>query len=60
MKTKFKKGQTIGAITRGLGLEEATITRVDDKYYYCRIVNGTAMIPIVAEINYKIVPKTYL
>lgn len=60
MKTKFKKGQIIGAIQRGMGLDEALITRIDDKYYYCRIINGTAKIPIVAEVNYQIVPKTYL
>ena len=60
METKFKVGQTIGAIERGMGLEEATITRIDDKYYYCRIVNGFAKLPIVAEVNYKEVSKTYL
>jgi hypothetical protein len=58
--SKFKKGDTIGAITKGRGLSEALIQRVDEKYYYCKVVNGTAMIPIVAEENYQKVPKVWL
>ena len=50
---KFKVGQTIGAIDSFCGFEKATIYRIDDKYYYCKIMNGTVTIPIASvESNY--------
>ena len=51
---KFEIGQTIEAIEKGCGLERATIYMIDEKYYYCRIMCGTAKIPIIAEDNYRV------
>ena len=54
-KNKFKVGQTICAIDSFHGFEKATVMRIDDKYYHCKIMNGTATIPIASvESNYKI------
>ena len=61
MKPVFKKGQTITAIDRGMGLEEATIMGIvdykDRKHYKCSIPCGFALIPIEAQINYKLSKK---
>ena len=51
---KFKAGQTIEAIERGMGFEKAAIYHVDDRFYYCKIMCGKAKIPIIAENNYKV------
>ena len=52
-KRKFKVGQTIAAIDSFHGFEKATIYKIDDKYYHCKIMCGTATIPISSvESNY--------
>ena len=55
---KFKKGQTITAIIRGTGLEEATIQDIVEykgrMHYKCSILKGIALIPLEAEPCYKI------
>jgi hypothetical protein len=55
---KFKQGDVITAIYKGRGLEEATVMGVIEKegkqYYSLKIVRGTALLPVVAEDNYKI------
>ena len=54
---RFSKGDTITATEVGKGLEKATVTGVIEKngkqYYTLKIMNGTATIPISAEVNYK-------
>lgn len=52
--TKFSIGDTITSIYQGRGVPKATIIGFQDKYYKCKIMNGIALIPISAEINYKI------
>ena len=57
-KRKFKPGQTIEAIDSFHGFEKATVLKTDDKYYYCKIMNGTCTIPITSvESNYRLVKK---
>ena len=55
---KFKAGDTIVVNEYGNGFDKATVTGVIEKngkqYYTLKIMNGTATIPISAEINYKI------
>ena len=52
--TKFNIGDTITSIYQGRGIPKATIIGFQGKYYKCKIMNGIALIPISAEINYKI------
>lgn len=62
--SKFKRGDTIESIERGKGFERATVLSVytaekgirkDQKMYYLKIVNGTATVPVSAEVNYQLV-----
>ena len=51
---KFKVG---GHITRKpycRGLEKAEVTMVENGKYYLKIVRGTAVLPISAQVNYKL------
>ena len=54
---KFKVGDTIVVDEYGRGFERAVIRDVIEKngkqYYSLKIMNGTATIPVSAEINYK-------
>lgn len=52
----FKIGDTIVG-EEFKGVEEATITRIDDKYYYLKILCGTGIIPIKSQVNYKLKTK---
>ena len=58
---KFKAGDNIVANEYGRGFESATVTGVikqnGKQYYTLKIVNGTATIPISAEINYKLLEE---
>jgi hypothetical protein len=58
---RFKQGDVITAIYKGRGLEEATVMDVVEKdgkqYYSLKIVRGTALLPVAAEVNYKIFKK---
>lgn len=55
---KFNKGDVITVAEYGRGFEEATVTGVIEQngkqYYTLKIMNGTATIPVSAEINYKL------
>ena len=55
---KFNAGDIIVVDEYGRGFDMATVTDVikqnGKQYYTLKIVNGTATIPISAEINYKI------
>ena len=59
---KFKKGDIIGTTEPGRGFEEATVlgTFISNEkktkgreMYLLKIINGTATIPIGAEVNYE-------
>ena len=58
---KFKVGDNIVVNEYGKGFESATVTGVikqnGKQYYTLKIVNGTATIPISAEINYKLLEE---
>ena len=58
---KFKTGDTIVVDEYGKGFEKATVTGVikqkGRQYYTLKIVNGTATIPVSAEINYKLLEE---
>ena len=55
---KFEVGDNIVVDEYGKGFEKATVTGVIEQngkqYYTLKIMNGTATIPISAEVNYKI------
>ena len=55
---KFEVGDNIVVDEYGRGFEKATVTGVIEQngkqYYTLKIMNGTATIPISAEVNYKI------
>ena len=68
--SKFKEGDIIEAIERGMGFEQATVlgTYMEKKgrhkgeeMYRLKIPNGTATQPVEAEVNYRICknPKNY-
>lgn len=48
MEAKFKVGDHIVSKIPNRGLARATITRIDDKNYYLKILRGTAILPIGA------------
>lgn len=50
---KFKVGDIISNTINSGALSYAEIYAMDDKYYYCRILRGTAQIPIAAESTYE-------
>lgn len=58
---KFNKGDTITPAEYYHGFENATVLDIlnegDRKYYKLKIINGTATIPVSAEVNYKLVEK---
>lgn len=51
---KFKVGDLIIHKKGYRGLDKAVVTRVDDKNYYLKILCGTAVLPIGAQVNYKL------
>ena len=55
---RFKEGDRITAIHKGMGLEDAvvtgTLTQKGKEYYRLKIPCGTALLPVCAEVNYKI------
>lgn len=51
---KFKPGDHIVPNEYHRGLDHAIVTRVDDKNYYLKILCGTGIIPISAQVNYKL------
>lgn len=53
-KIKFKVGDIISPVIPNMGVENAVVTRVDDRNYYLKILCGTAIIPIKAQANYKL------
>ena len=64
--SKFKKNDVIEAIEPGKGLERAVVLNVyvaekgkrkGQEMYYLRIINGTATIPVSAEVNYQLVKE---
>lgn len=54
MEAKFKVGDHIVPKYPNRGLEKATVTRVDDKNYYLKILCGIAILPIEAQVSYKL------
>ena len=58
---KFKKGDTITRMEYCSGFERATVLDIfEDKgkqYYKLRILNGTATMPVGAEVNYERLKK---
>jgi len=58
---KFKKGDKIVVDEYGRGFERATVAGVIEQngkqYYTLKIVNGTATIPVSAEVNYKLLEE---
>lgn len=54
METKFNIGDHITAIEFSKGIESAVVTGIDDKYYYLKILRGTGIIPISAQVNYQL------
>jgi len=64
--SKFKKGDAIGTIEPGRGFERAVVLNIytaqkgrnkGQKMYLLKIINGTATIPIGAEVNYRLIKK---
>lgn len=53
-KATFKIGDVIVPKEYHKGIEKATVSKVDDKNYYLKILNGTAIIPITSQTNYKL------
>ena len=51
---KFKVGDTIVPKEGYRGLEKAVVTKIDEKNYYLKILCGTAILPIGAQVNYKL------
>lgn len=54
MEAKFKVGDHIASKYSNRGLDRATVTRVDDKNYYLKILCGVAILPIRAQVSYKL------
>lgn len=54
MEAKFKVGDHIASKYPNRGLDRATVTRVDDKNYYLKILCGVAILPIGAQVSYKL------
>lgn len=50
----FKVGDNIVPKYPNRGLDRATVTRVDDKNYYLKILCGIAILPIRAQVSYKL------
>ena len=54
MEAIFKVGDHIVPKIPNRGLDRATVTRIDDKNYYLKILRGTAILPIGAQVSYKL------
>lgn len=54
MEAKFKVGDHIVPKISNRGLDRATVTRIDDKNYYLKILCGIAILPIGAQVSYKL------
>ena len=54
---KFNVGDTIVPKEGYRGLDKAVVTRIDDKNYYLKILCGTAILPIGAQVNYKLLKE---
>ena len=54
MEAKFKVGDHIVPKIPNRGLESAIVTRIDDKNYYLKILCGVAILPIGAQVSYKL------
>lgn len=54
MEAIFKVGDHIVPKIPNRGLDRATITRIDDKNYYLKILCGVAILPIEAQVSYKL------
>lgn len=54
MEAKFKVGDHIVSKYPNRGLDRATVTRVDGKNYYLKILCGIAILPIGAQVSYKL------
>ena len=58
---KFKKGDKITVTEFGRGFENVTVKNIIEEkgrqYYVLKIINGTATIPISAEVNYELVEE---
>lgn len=56
---KFKKGDHVTVTDFGRGFADAIVTGIVEEngkqYYSLKIMNGTATIPISAEVNYELV-----
>ena len=46
MERKYKIGDKLRPQMGFSGFDEATVYEIDDKFYYCKIICGTASIPI--------------
>ena len=57
MEAKFSVGDTIVPKEGYRGLDKAVVTRIDDKNYYLKILCGTAILPIGAQVNYKLLKE---
>ena len=57
--SKFKVGDTIGAIIPSQGFERATITKITNNRYYCKIPCGIAVIKTSVEDNYQLLNKKF-
>lgn len=55
--TKFHPGDHIEAIEQYKGFERATVLSIKNGKYHLKIMNGIAIIPISAEVNYRKVRK---
>lgn len=54
VEAKFKVGDNIIPKECYKGIDHATVTGVDDKNYYLKILCGTAILPIGAQVNYQL------
>lgn len=54
MEAKFKVGDHIVPKYPNRGLDKATVTRVDGKNYYLKILCSIAILPIEAQVSYKL------
>lgn len=53
-KAIFKIGDHIVPKEGCRGVDHATVQRIDDKNYYLKIMCGIAIIPIGAQVSYKL------
>lgn len=53
-KPKFKVGDTLVPVEYYRGIENMTVTKIDSKNYYLKIPCGKVILPISAQVNYKL------